>query len=117
MDDNLLTVVDEQGNEVLCKVIFTFDSEDFNKSYVFYTPVETGEDEEEIEVLCASFIPRDDDSIGDLTPIESDEEWELVEEVFNTYLDNMDDDELFDDEDECDHDDDHECCCGHKHDE
>ncbi|MDF2698812.1 MAG: YrzB [Haloplasmataceae bacterium] len=110
MDENFLTVVDENGNEILCEIIFTFDSEDYKKSYVLYTPVETKDDDEEVEVLCSSFVPSKDGAIGQLMPIESDEEWEMVEEIFNTYLSNMDDED-FDDEEE----DDHECGCGHHH--
>jgi len=34
-----ITVVDENGNEQLYEVLFTFDSEEFNKSYVLYFPV------------------------------------------------------------------------------
>ena len=34
--ENHITVVDENGNEQLYEVLFTFDSEDFNKSYVLY---------------------------------------------------------------------------------
>ena len=33
--ENNITVVDENGNEQLCEIFFTFDSDKFNKSYVF----------------------------------------------------------------------------------
>ena len=39
-----ITVVDENGNEQLFEVLFTFDSEDFGKSYVLYFPVGAEED-------------------------------------------------------------------------
>ncbi len=113
MDENYLTVVDENGNESLCEILFTFDSDEFEKSYVFYVPVETKDDDEEIEVLCSSYVQEEDGSIGQLSPIENDDEWDMVEEVFNTYMNNMEEDEDYFDDDE-DFDDD-ECCCDHDH--
>lgn len=92
--DNRLTYIDEEGNEVLCEILFTFDSEEFNKSYVLFYPVGSDE-EDEIEILAASYIPQGD-GIGELQDIETDEEWELIEEV----LDEFDSEE--EDEEECD---------------
>ena len=69
-----ITVVDENGNEQLCEILFTFDSEKFNKSYVLYYPISESDDEEEIEIHASSFTP-------------SEEEWDLVEEMLNTFLD------------------------------
>lgn len=99
MEENYLTVVDDDGNEILCEILFTFDSDEFEKSYVFYVPVEVTDDED-IEVLCSSYHPEEDGSIGTLSPIESDEEWDMIEEVFNTYMSSIDDDDDFEDEDD-----------------
>lgn len=94
---NQLILVDEDGTEVLCNILFTFDSDEFGKSYVLFSPVSTEEDENgEVEVAAASYIPKEDGTVGELNPIETDEEWELVESVLAQ----------FDEEDdEC------ECCC------
>jgi uncharacterized protein YrzB (UPF0473 family) len=46
-----ITVVDDDGNEQLCEILFTFESDEFNKSYVLYYPIGAEEDEnEEIEI-------------------------------------------------------------------
>ncbi|WP_010678227.1 DUF1292 domain-containing protein [Bacillus timonensis] len=83
-----ITVVDEQGNEILCEVLFTFESEEFGKSYVLYYPVsDDNEDEEDIEIHASSFSPSEDGEDGELQPIETEEEWDLVEEMLNTFLD------------------------------
>ena len=37
--ENQITIVDEKGNEQLCEVLFTFESEDFGKSYVLFHPI------------------------------------------------------------------------------
>lgn len=108
-NQNQLTIFDDNGNEILCEILFTFDSEEYNKSYVLYVPVETKDDEEDVEVLCSAYVPEEDGSVGQLLPIENDDEWAMVEEIFNTYL-GMDEDFDEDDED-CDDD----CCCGHHH--
>ncbi|WP_110926977.1 DUF1292 domain-containing protein [Bacillus massiliglaciei] len=87
--ENNITVVDENGNEQLCEVLFTFDSDKFNKSYVLYYPISENEDEE-IEIHASSFVPSENNEDGELSPIETEEEWDLVEEMLNTFLDEED---------------------------
>lgn len=103
-NDNKLIYIDEEGNEVLCEILFTFDSEEFQKSYVLFYPV-GGENEEEVEVMAASYIPKEDGSVGELNEIETDEEWNLIEDT----LDSFSDDEDCDCEHGCGCDDDCEC--------
>jgi uncharacterized protein YrzB (UPF0473 family) len=86
-DEKQITVVDEDGNEQLCEVLFTFDSDEFGKSYVLYFPVGAeDDDEEDIEIHASAFIPTEDGEDGELMPIETDEEWDMIEEVLNTFL-------------------------------
>lgn len=92
--DNNITVIDEEGNEQLCEILFTFDSEEFGKSYVLYYPIgEDDADEEEIEIHASAFIPSEDNNDGDLQPIETEEEWDLIEEMLNTFLDEQEEEE------------------------
>jgi uncharacterized protein YrzB (UPF0473 family) len=93
-DEKHITVVDEDGNEQLCEVLFTFDSDEFGKSYVLYYPVGAEEDDEDdIEIHASAFIPKEDGEDGELMPIETDEEWDMIEEVLNTFLDEEEDGE------------------------
>ena len=86
--ENNITIVDENGNEQLCEVLFTFDSEQFNKSYVLYYPLSAEDDEdEEIEIHASSFVPSEDNKDGELSPVETEEEWDLIEEMLSTFLD------------------------------
>jgi uncharacterized protein YrzB (UPF0473 family) len=86
-DEKNITVIDDEGNEQLCEVLFTFDSEEFGKSYVLYYPISSEEeDDEEIEIHASSFIPNEDGDDGELMPIETDKEWDLIEEMLNTFL-------------------------------
>lgn len=81
-----ITIIDEEGNEHLCEILFTFDSDDTGKSYVVYSPI--GEVDEDGEPLyhASSYVANDDEQDGDLFPVETEEEWEMVEEVLNTFL-------------------------------
>lgn len=91
--ENNITVVDEQGNEQLCEVLFTFDSDEFGKSYVLYYPIGTEDDEDDIEIHASAFMPNAEGEDGELMPIETDEEWDMIEEMLNTFLDEQEDEE------------------------
>lgn len=82
MENETMIVVDEQGNEVMYEIVLTFKSDETHKSYVVY---KLPGDENE-EVFASSFDDEATDG-GELKPIESDEEWDIVEEVLNTFLD------------------------------
>ncbi len=81
MERELLVVTDENGKDIQCEIIMTFDSDEFNKSYVVYQIKgdETG------EYYAASFNPEDGDE-GRLGELETEEEWNLVEEVLESFL-------------------------------
>ncbi len=79
-----LTIIDEEGKEQECEVLFTFNSEIFNKSYVIYYPVGE-EDNDEIEVMASAFTEDEGGISGKLLAIETDEEWEMIEEVLETF--------------------------------
>ncbi|MFW5794113.1 MAG: DUF1292 domain-containing protein [Bacillota bacterium] len=80
MQDTLI-LTDELGNELRARIIMTFDSDEFNKSYVVYQL----EDDETGEYHAASFDPEDGDE-GKLEQIETDAEWDLIEEVLESFL-------------------------------
>ena len=43
--DRQITLIDDQGNEELFEVLFTFHSDDYDKSYVLLYPAAIAEDE------------------------------------------------------------------------
>ena len=82
-----ITVVDENGNEQLHEVLFTFESDEYGKAYVLYFPVGAdADDEEHVEIHASSYEQNEDGTAGSLQPIETDEEWDMIEEVLNTFL-------------------------------
>ena len=76
IDSNSLYVKDEDGNEKRMIILFTFSSDDYGKSYVVFQDPEN----ETGEIYASAY--NDD---GELLPIETDEEWDMVEEVINTF--------------------------------
>lgn len=82
LDSSSIYVPDENGEEKKMTILFTFDSPDYNKQYVVFQNPENTDG----EVYASAYTDQ-----GELIPIESDEEWEMVEEVINTFL--IDEDE------------------------
>lgn len=85
-----IIIPDENGEEHLFEVLFTFDVDETNHSYITLTPAEQKVDEE-VEVYAFRYEEKegDDDDLS-LFPIESDEEWEIVEEMLHTLADKED---------------------------
>ena len=102
--DQQLTIIDEEGNEVLCQILFTFESEEFKKNYVLFYPLDDSEDEENVTVMAASYV-EGENGIGELQEIETDEEWDLIEDVLGQY------EEQFESEDECEYCEGDDCDC------
>ena len=84
-----ITIVDEDGNEELFEILFTFDSEDFGKSYVLIYPAGVPEGDE-VELQAYSYLENEDGTEGDLQPIETEKEWDMIEEVLNTFMEDED---------------------------
>lgn len=74
LDSNSLYLTDENGNEKRMIILFTFDSEDYDAQYVVFQDPDTE------EVYATRYTDE-----GELLPIENDDEWEMVEEVINTF--------------------------------
>lgn len=90
-DHDVITLVDENGNETLFEILLTIDGrEEFGKNYVLLVPAGAEEDEAgEIEIQAYSYTENEDGTEGDLQPIpeDSDAEWDMIEEVFNSFID------------------------------
>lgn len=75
--DRIIKVVNEDGKEVEMYVLFVTKLEEFNKNYIFYTDPK----DENGQVFVSSFNDE-----KQLFPIESEKEWEKLEEVFNQFI-------------------------------
>jgi uncharacterized protein YrzB (UPF0473 family) len=83
-----IIIPDEHGDEHLFEVLFTFDVDETDISYVAVVPAEQV-DEEEVEVYAFRYEENENDDFT-LYPIEDDEEWEMVEEMLHTLADEED---------------------------
>ncbi len=76
-------VEDDDGIEQRFEIVYDFEAE--GNKYIFLVPTDIPDEEEEAEVYAFRYEEEGDDI--KLFTIDSDEEWDIVEEVFNT-LDN-----------------------------
>ena len=72
---------DDEGKEVEYEVLFTFESNETNKNYVVYTDNEIDEDGN-TKVYASIFNPEEENPV--LLPIETDEEWKLIEGILTS---------------------------------
>ncbi|QTM99912.1 MULTISPECIES: DUF1292 domain-containing protein [Sediminibacillus] len=82
-----IIIPDENGEEHLFEVLFTFDVDQTGNSYIAVVPAEQ-KDDDEVEVFAFRYEEKsqDEDDLS-LFQIESEEEWEMVEEMLNTLTD------------------------------
>ena len=77
-NENQMVVTDAEGKEHLMEILFTYENEERKTSYVFFYDSEDPEQ----EVIVMRYLES-----GELEPIEDDEEYDEVEEVFNAWQD------------------------------
>lgn len=83
-DLNYVKTIDKDGKEVMCDVLFTFDSEETGKSYIAYT--DNSKDEEgNVRVFAGTYNKKDPSE--PLKNIESQEEWRVIEATLMTLQD------------------------------
>ncbi len=86
MKKNTFSMLDENGNEVVYDVLFTFESEETNKNYIVYT--DNSRDESgNVQVYASTYNP--DDPKGKLEAIETDKEWKVIETILDTLQEEM----------------------------
>lgn len=81
MKKNSFTMIDENGNEIVYDVLFTFESEETHKNYIVYTD-NTKDAEGNVEVYASIYDPND--SHSKLEAIETDKEWKVIETILET---------------------------------
>lgn len=79
MDDKLVfRVLNEEGKEVECEILFTFESDENQKNYIVYTD-NTFDEKGNTRVFASIFDPNDPET--KLEPIETEKEWKLIETI------------------------------------
>lgn len=90
MNENQITLVSDTGEEELATILFTHEENGHN--YVVFEFVESG------DVSAATYVEGENGE-GILNDIETDEEWEMLDELVEQYFEQLDDD-IFSEEDE-----------------
>lgn len=68
----------DDGKELSCNILFTIHSDEFNKDYVVFKVLETNE-------ITAACYTESTANSGDLSKVETDEEWSFLEDVLDDY--------------------------------
>lgn len=80
----IIYIPDDEGNEEEFEVIMKFEVDGSDKKYMMVVPLEG--DEETDEVYAFRYEEDDDGEDLKLYTIEDEEEWNIVEETFNTLM-------------------------------
>ena len=73
-------ITNDEGQEVECEVLFTFESAETGKNYMVYTD-NTVDEEGNTKVYASIYNPDEEDQT--LQPIETDKEWTIIETILN----------------------------------
>ena len=82
MNEELMTfkVKNDEGKEVKCEVLFTFESDETKKTYIVYT--DNSIDEEGNTRVYASIYNQTEDQ-EKLLPIDDEKEWKIIQTVLD----------------------------------
>lgn len=84
--ENQITITLENGDEVLADIILTYHDDDTSLDYVIFEMPD--------ETVSAARYTDDGTGNGSLSDLETDEEWELVNNVLQDYYDTLEDSKL-----------------------
>ncbi len=86
MTDRTIVITTEDGKEYTCDILFTYHSEEFNKDYVLFIP--RGEKQ-----VSAAVYEEKTATEGQFSPVETEEEWQMLEGLLDDYYNNQEADE------------------------
>ena len=81
MKKNTFTMIDQEGNEIVYDVLFTFESDETQKNYIVYTD-QSKDENGNIQVYASIYDPNDPKS--KLEAITTEKEWKVIETILET---------------------------------
>lgn len=84
--DSTFTVIGENGEETVCEILFTYHDDDTNKDYIVYTD-NSIDNEGNTRVFASIFNPNEKNLV--LYPIETDEEWSMIERALKSIINDL----------------------------
>ena len=95
-EQDTVTLTLEDGSELVCNVLAIFPCQD--KEYIALLPQETGKEE---EIFLYQFVQKGEgDEDIELINIEDDEEFEVVSDAFDEFLDTQEFEDMFEEEED-----------------
>ncbi len=85
MTDKMITII-QDNEERVAEIILTYFNEDTNKNYVIFEFLDTGE-------VSAAIYTEENEFEGTFSDIETEEEWDILEEILAEYYDSLEEDE------------------------
>ena len=79
--DNEFTIVNDEGREIKCEILFTYEDEKTKKNYMAYND-NTQDDDGNTKVYASIYNPEEENPV--LLPIETDEEWKMIEAILTS---------------------------------
>ena len=79
--EDIITLIDDEGNEKEYVILLTFNSGDTGKDYVFYYDADVEDEDGEFEVYVSAY-----DDQNNIFPVEDEAELDMIEEVYNTMM-------------------------------
>lgn len=83
----IFTIVNEEGKEIECEILFTFDSDETKKSYIVYTD-NTLDENGSTKVFASVYDPTGQNPA--LMPIETEKEWLVIENILSSVQEKID---------------------------
>lgn len=82
MNEETMTfkVINDEGKEIDCEALFTFESDETKKNYIVYTD-NTLDEEGNTKVYASIYNPDQDET--KLLPIETEKEWKIIETILD----------------------------------
>lgn len=74
-------MIDQEGNEIVYDVLFTFESDETQKNYIVYTD-QSKDENGNIQVYASIYDP--DDPQSKLEAITTEKEWKVIETILET---------------------------------
>lgn len=104
MEKTIITLVNAEGKNIEAEMLLTHYSEEFKKNYVVLRIIE------EDTLTAGVYTPGLEN--GEITAIETDEEWDMIEELLDDYFSHENCSCGCDDECSCGCNEGEECSCG-----
>lgn len=82
--DNIFTIINDEGVEIKCEILFTYENDETGVNYMAYTD-NTTDEEGNTKVYASIFDPNEENPI--LLPIETEEEWQLINSILESLTD------------------------------